>query len=77
MSRELDELLDRYSTLLAEQKSSHDAPHISWVGAREILRRAISEAYELGRYALEQVNNKVIPAIITPSVGNDKPDVPA
>lgn len=48
MSRELDELSERYSDLLAEQKSSHDAPHITWVGARDVLRRAVAEAYELG-----------------------------
>lgn len=48
MSRELDELSERYSALLAEHKSSHDAPHITWVGAREVLRRAVAEAYELG-----------------------------
>lgn len=48
MSQELDELSERYSDLLAKQKSSHDAPHITWVGARKILRRAIVEAYELG-----------------------------
>lgn len=49
MSRELDELSERYSTLLAEQKSSPDAPHITWVGARDVLRRAVAEAYELGQ----------------------------
>lgn len=45
MSQELDELSERYSTLLAEHKSG---THITWVGARDVLRRAVSEAYELG-----------------------------
>ncbi len=45
MSQELDQLSEHYSTLLAEKKSG---THITWVGAREVLRRAVREAYELG-----------------------------
>jgi len=46
MSQELDELSERYSTLLAEATSG---THITWVGARDVLRRAVREAYELGQ----------------------------
>lgn len=46
MSQELDELSERYSDLLATHKSG---THITWVGAREVLRTAVREAYELGQ----------------------------
>ncbi len=45
MSKELDELSERYSDLLATYKSG---THITWVGAREVLRTAVREAYDLG-----------------------------
>ena len=45
MSQELDNLSEHYSDLLATHKSG---THITWVGAREVLRTAVREAYELG-----------------------------
>ncbi len=61
--KDVDDLIECYSKLLADKKSPKDAPHITWVGARDVLRRAIREAYEMGMRRGEQPITKELPTV--------------